>query len=254
MRMIAVKAFFKVELKALFREPVTIFFMIILPIILTIVFGSTFGDSPIKEGSKVLGIDLVVPNNIVFLLANAGLMGIPITISEVRSQMALKRYFTLPVTYLGYFFSLGLTFAFVSFASVLLFGAISFIFYDASFWMNGANTVIFLITCLLILYDFFIAGYFIAINIKNARTTNIVSTISFLAMVFTSGVAIPLDSMPKYLQHAVDILPMSHSIKILQDLWINQIHYHDRFGDYLYLVLMALLFTFLVKWRRLRWD
>ncbi|WAA09828.1 ABC transporter permease [Fervidibacillus albus] len=252
--MIAIKAFFKVELKALLREPVTIFFMIILPIILTIVFGSTFGDEPIAEGSDVLGIDLVIPINIVFLLANAGLMGIPITISEVRSQMALKRYFTLPISYYGYFISLGMTFAFVSFISTLIFGAISYIFYKASFWMNAVHTILFIVTCFLILYVFFIGGYLIALNIKNTRTTNIVSTISFLAMVFSSGVAIPLESMPKYIQNAADVLPMSHSIKILQDLWINEINYSDRFGDYLYLLVVAILFTLFVKWRRLKWD
>ena len=87
-------AFFKIELRSLLREPVSIFFMIVLPIILTIVFGGAFGDEATKYGKHVLGIDTVVPVNIVFLLANAGLMGIPITVLELREQGVLKRYST----------------------------------------------------------------------------------------------------------------------------------------------------------------
>lgn len=57
---------------------------------LTITLGSAFGDSPIEEGSTIRGGDVVTPINIVFVLAHAGLMGIPITISEARSQLALN--------------------------------------------------------------------------------------------------------------------------------------------------------------------
>jgi len=250
----AIQAFFRMELRALMREPVTIFFMIILPVILTVVFGSTFGDSPLAEGSGLKGIDVVVPINLVFLLANAGLMGIPITISEARSQMALKRYFTLPISYLQYFFALGITFAFVSFLSLIIFMSISFFVYHATFWMNVVNLTVFLITSLLVLYVFFIGGYIIAINIKNARTTNIVSTVTFLAMVFTSGIAVPLDSLPAYIQKAADFLPMSHSIRVLRDLWTNTIHYSARLPDFAYLICLAIILTFIVKWRKLKWD
>ena len=99
-------AFIKIELKALLREPVSIFFMVILPIILTVVFGGTFGDEMTPYGENVKGIDMVVPVNIVFLLANAGLMGIPITILELKEQGVLKRYSTYPINLRFYFLSL----------------------------------------------------------------------------------------------------------------------------------------------------
>ncbi len=88
------KAFFKLEFKALFREPVTLFFMIVLPIVLTVVFGGAFGQEATQYGEEVLGIDTVVPVNIIFLLANVGLMGVPITIIELKDQEVLKRYST----------------------------------------------------------------------------------------------------------------------------------------------------------------
>ena len=102
------------EFKALLREPVTLFFMIILPIILTIVFGGAFGSEITSYGENVLGIDTVVPVNIVFLLANVGLMGIPITVIELKDQDVIKRYITYPIKYKTYFLSLMSVFSFVS--------------------------------------------------------------------------------------------------------------------------------------------
>lgn len=119
-------AFLKIELKALLREPVSVFFMVVIPLILTIVFGGAFGDEPTQYGKNVLGIDTVVPVNIVFLLANAGLMGISITILELKEQGVLKRYHTYPVNLKTYFTSLVLTFSLVSILSTLLFLLIYF--------------------------------------------------------------------------------------------------------------------------------
>lgn len=247
-------AFIKIELKSLLREPVTIFFMIVLPLILTVVFGSAFGDSPIKEGSDIYGIDTVIPINIVFLLANAGLMGIPITISEARDQHALKRYFTLPISYSSYFLALMTTFAIVSLISMAVFMAASFLVYSAGYRMNVLNLILFIASVLLVLYVFFISGYLLAILIKTSRTTNVVSTILFLALIFSSGVAIPLDTLPHWIQQSANLLPMSHSVLVLQDLWTNTIQYEERLGDFIYLIAVALLSALLVNRIRLKWD
>jgi len=68
--MSTIKPFFKMEMRALSREYVSLFFMIVLPMILTIVFGGAFGTEATQYGPKILGIDTVVPVNVVFLLAN----------------------------------------------------------------------------------------------------------------------------------------------------------------------------------------
>lgn len=60
--------FFRVELKALLRKRTSMFFMIVVPISLTIIFGGTFGDSPTMFGKRIMGIDTVVPINVVFCL------------------------------------------------------------------------------------------------------------------------------------------------------------------------------------------
>jgi ABC-2 type transport system permease protein len=247
-------AFFKVELKALLREPVSVFFMVVLPLILTIVFGGTFGKETTQYGANVLGIDTVVPVNIVFLLANAGLMGIPITILELKEQGVLKRYSTYPINLKTYFTSLILTFSLVSILSTLLFLSLAIFVYGASFYMNAMELLLFLIIYILIIYIFYAIGFLIALYIKSARTASLVSSGFFMALLFTSGVVMPLDSLPVYVQKAAQIFPMFHSIDVVQMLWISKFSWNESGNHLIYLILVGILLFFALRSVKLKWD
>ena len=158
--MSTIKPFFKMEMRALSREYVSLFFMIVLPMILTIVFGGAFGTEATQYGPKILGIDTVVPVNVVFLLANTGLMGVPITVLEVKDQGVLKRYITYPVSYGMYFLALMLTFMIVCILSTVLFMGASFIVYGATWFMNFKSIVLFIVAYFDTMFIFFIFFYF----------------------------------------------------------------------------------------------
>ncbi|MBF0794688.1 ABC transporter permease [Mammaliicoccus lentus] len=247
-------AFFKIELRSLLREPVSIFFMIVLPIILTIVFGGAFGDEATKYGKHVLGIDAVVPVNIVFLLANAGLMGIPITVLELREQGVLKRYSTYPVNLRTYFISLVFTFSLISVLSTLLFLSLSIVVYHASIYMNFIDLLIFMFIYVMIIYIFYSIGFLVALFIKSARTANLVSSGFFMAMLFTSGVVLPLDSLPSYVQVVAKIFPMSHSIEVMQMIWIGQFSWGEYSNQMLYLFALSILLFIVLRNVKLKWD
>lgn len=247
-------AFFKMELKALSREYVSLFFMIVLPVILTMVFGGAFGAEATKYGETVLGIDTVVPVNVVFLLANAGLMGIPITILELKEQGVLKRYITYPTTYKSYFMSIILTFSLVSIASTILFTSISFICYGASWHMSFGELPVFLIVYLIILFIFYAIGFLIALLIKSSRTASIVSSGVFMILLFTSGVALPVESLPMYVQKLAHIFPMYHSIEIIQMIWIGEFSLAKSGQNLVYLILFAVMISVILRGVKVKWD
>lgn len=248
------KAFLKIELRALSREYVSLFFMIVLPIILTMVFGGAFGAEQTKYGPEVLGIDTVVPVNIVFLLANAGLMGISITILELKEQGVLKRYITYPTTYRVYFMSMILTFSIVSVISTFLFTLVSFLFYGASWYMTFGQTLMFLLVYVIILFIFYAIGFLIALLIKSSRTASLVSSGVFMALLFTSGVALPVDSLPSYVQKIAYTFPMYHSIEVVQSMWIGDFSFESYGLNLLYLVVCAILLSVILKGVKVKWD
>lgn len=247
-------AFFKIELKALLREPVSVFFMVVLPLILTVVFGGAFGDEPTQYGKNILGIDTVVPVNIVFLLANAGLMGIPITVLELKEQGVLKRYSTYPISLKTYFTALILTFSLVSILSTFLFLSLSIFVYGASFYMNLLELGLFLFIYLLIIYIFYAIGFLIALFIKSARTASLVSSGFFMALLFTSGVVMPLDSLPEYVQKIAKVFPMSHSIEVVQMLWIGELSWSESGNQLFYLIVVGILLFLALRSVKLKWD
>lgn len=247
-------AFLKVELRALLREPISVFFMLVVPVILTVVFGGTFGHEKTKFGNEILGIDTVIPINIVFLLANTGLMGIPITMTEIKEQSVLKRYITYPIQYRSYFAALFITFALVATVSTLLFGGIAFIFYGAKYYLTLAQTGLWLITTLLIMYIFFGMGFLLSLLIKSSRTASMICSGVFMAMLFSSGVVMPLESQPVYVQKAASLLPMSHSVTALQMSWIGKSNTTDFTHNVLYLLLAGLMLSVVLAVVRIKWD
>lgn len=247
-------AFFKVELKSLFREPMSLFFMFVLPIIFTMVFGGAYGDKPTQFGADVLAIDTVVPINIVFLLANAGLMGIPITVIELKDQEVLKRYITYPTQYRTYFASLISTFAFVSFLSTLLFGLMSFVLYGSKWRMNILDTLLFIAFYLLMLVIFDGIGFLIALFVKGSRVANMVTSGVFLSLIFTSGVVTPVKELPDYMQKIAYSLPMHHFIEIMQMLWVSRFNPSEMRWHILYIAVATIFIIFALWKARVKWD
>lgn len=248
------KPYFKMEMRALSREYVSLFFMIVLPMVLTIVFGGAFGSEATQYGPKVLGIDTVVPVNIVFLLANTGLMGVPITVLEVKEQGVLKRYITYPVSYGIYFFALMLVFMIVCILSTALFMATSFILYNASWFMNISSLFLFILTYFDVMFIFFILGYALALLIKSSRTASLVSSGIFMFLLFTSGVALPVESLPVIVQKIAHLFPMYHSIQIIQMLWINEFSLSENLINCVYLICYTVIAIFLLMKVKIKWD
>lgn len=250
----AYTSFFKIELKALLREPISLFFMIVLPIILTIVFGGTFGKEATSYGAHVLGIDTVVPVNIVFLLANVGLMGIPITVVELKDQEILKRYITYPTKYRTYFASLMSAFTFVSFLSTLLFTFISFAFYGATWHMNFGDFFLLVVLYLVMIVIFDGIGFLIALLVKGSRAANMVTSGVFLSLIFTSGVALPVDSLPLFVQKIANIFPMHHCIQVAQMLWISEFSFVELREHILYIVATTVVLVVFLGRVKVKWD
>lgn len=248
------KPYFKMELRALSREYVSLFFMIVLPMVLTIVFGGAFGTEATQYGPNVLGIDTVIPVNIVFLLANTGLMGVPITVLEVKEQGVLKRYITYPVSYGMYFFALMLVFMIVCILSTALFMAASFILYHATWFMDFKSLFLFLVAYFDTMFIFFILGYALALLIKSARTASLVSSGIFMFLLFTSGVALPVESLPVIVQKIAHVFPMYHSIQVIQMLWINEFSWAENGVNCIYLLCYTVIAFILLMKVKIKWD
>ncbi len=248
------KSFVRMEFRALLREPITVFFMIFLPIIFTVVFGGAFGAEDTVFGESIKGIDTVVPINLVFLIANVGLMGIPITVIELKEQGVLKRYDSYPITFASYFLSIITAFAILSIISVIIFGTLSFVIYDAKFHMDLVSSCILLLLFISSTIVFDSIGFIVALLIPNARVANIFCSGIFLAMIFTSGVVMPVEAMPLLVQKIALLSPMYHFTELVTYAWVDHFVFSDLIDHIIFVVASTTIFVVFLSKVKLKWD
>ena len=74
----------------------------------------------------------------------------------------------------------------------------------------------------LIAAAFFSVGYLIASVASTARIAQVVGQLLFFPMMFLSGAAMPLEIMPEGVRSFAELLPMTHGVRLLQNLWFGQ--------------------------------
>ncbi len=84
----SIKEVIIVEFKTFLREPIGVFFALLFPILLLLLFGMIFGSDPAMPGFKV--IDFYVPALISMIIGTVGLMGIPILFHGIESMAFLN--------------------------------------------------------------------------------------------------------------------------------------------------------------------
>ena len=103
-------------------------------------------------------------------------------------------------------------------------------------------------------FIFFILGYSLALLIKSTRTASLVSSGIFMFLLFTSGVALPVESLPKIVQQVAHVFPMYHAIQVIQMLWINEFSWAENGANCLAMIFYSILAVVLLVKVRIKWD
>lgn len=81
-----------------------------------------------------------------------------------------------------------------------------------------------------------------------------VSSGFFMALLFTSGVVLPIESLPVYVQTVAKLFPMAHSIEVMQLLWIGQLSIENAGNNLLYLAAACIVLFIMLRSVRIKWD
>lgn len=87
----------KIEFILLVRNFFGFFFGLIFPLMMLILFGTIYGNSPIASGSELRMMDLSIPGYSVMVMGVAGLMSFPLTLAECKERKIYKRFDATPV-------------------------------------------------------------------------------------------------------------------------------------------------------------
>ena len=200
----------KIEGKLVWKGIDILIFGIFFPIILATVFGYFLNKDDL---TGVSNFELSYAAVITIGVLATGVMGVPLTIADYRHRGILKRFQVTPISPLQILFAQGLiqlSSAFVSFIGVTLVYHLLFDYELKGSW------VIFLLTYIFVILAMYSIGIFIGSVVPDQKAANVWSSVAYFTMLLFSGATIPYESMPRFFQWIMDILPLSHGIHLLK--------------------------------------
>ncbi len=213
-----------VEWKLNLRNFLNIFFSLIFPVMMLLLFATMYGNEP----SDLLGgygfVDVSVSGYTCMVIAVSGLMTLPLTIAQYRERKILKRFMATPVKPSEILFSQLVVNGITTVAGIIILLAIGKVFYNLKFMGNLFEAVF---VFLLIMVSIFSIGLLIAGVSKNTKAATAIAYIVYFPMLFLSGATMPLEIMPDSILTISKMLPLTYGVILFKGIWLG-----DHLSDY----------------------
>jgi len=204
-----------VQTKLYLREPLSVFFTLILGPALLVLFGFVFGNEPQSMFNGLGHLDISVPAYTAAIIGIAGLTTVPITVATRRETGVLRRFAATPLKPITYFLTDMLAPFLLTLAGILLLFLLGIVVYRvrlAGHWLSMIGGLS------LSTLAFFALGYALAGVMPNARLAVVIGNVLIIPMNFLSGALIPIEVMPEGVQAVSRFLPLTYVVKLLRGL------------------------------------
>ena len=206
------------EFKLLLRNPVAVGFTIPFPVMLILIFGLIWGNTPNPQFGGYGMIDVLVPAYLALIIVTAGLMNLPVALASRREQGILRRFRATPLrpsVVLGSQISVNLFLA--SIGAILTIVVARLLFNLKLPEEPAAVALAFALGCL----SFFALSFIIAGLARTADAARSIGMALFFPMMMLSGAALPRALMPETVQRISEFLPMTQVVILMQSLWFG---------------------------------
>ncbi len=208
-----------IQTKLYVREPMAIFFTLLLGPLLLVLMSFIFGNTPRPELNGLSQMDISVPAYIALIIGITALTTVPVPAATRRDMGVLRRFSATPLRPLAYFLADILAPLVVALAGVLLLIVIGLSFYHVRFagnWLSLAAGIG------LSMASFFSLGYAIACIVPNVRTAIVFGNAVVIPMNLLSGALIPLEVLPEGVKNIARFIPLTHIVTLIRGLWFGE--------------------------------
>jgi len=175
------------------------------------------------------------------------MISLPISLANYREQGVLRRYRATPLPSGTVLWSQVIVSVVMTALGVILLVAAGFGIYNLRF-PEASLAVIF--AALLGGLSFMALGFVLAGVLPTSRSAQAVGMALFYPMLFLSGAAMPRQIMPESVQKVSEFLPLTHVVKLLEDLWLKGTWNMTSLA----VVVGMLLVCLVVSRRTFRWE
>ena len=203
----------KTEFRLSLRGMDMLIFALIMPVVVTVILGTIYGSKPAYDGAPYTFLAQSFGAVSAIAICAGGVMGLPLVVSDYRHKKILKRLKVTPVAPSMILAVQVAIYALYSAVSLLLVYATASLFFG--FRMEG-SWALFLVGFLLVMATMFSIGMMVGGIASNTKTAGVIASLLYFPMLIVSGATLPYEAMPRALQSAADIMPLTQGIKLLK--------------------------------------
>ncbi len=207
---------FKTELKLFIRDFFSFFFALVFPVLMLLLFGSIYGNTPIYKGADVKMMDMSVPAYSVMVIGVTGLMSLPLTLSGYKEKKIYKRFDATPVGKKSIMLAQVLANLIMTLIGIVILLIAGKLLYSVQ--MKGS----FLSICISMLFSIaaiFSMGFLFTAIGRDLKDTTLLCYLFYFIMLFLSGATMPKMLFPDTVKKISDFLPMTYAVDLMQGIF-----------------------------------
>jgi ABC-2 type transport system permease protein len=207
----------RMETKLFLREPVGVFVVLALPVLLLIGFGLIpgFGEpDPFLGGQS--GTEYIASIGIGIVLAVVGLTGLPTTLASYRERGVLRRLQATPVRPTALLVAQLVVSGLATLVSVVLVVAVGMAAFGLAVPRNLPG---FLLAVGLGGASLLAIGLLVAALAPSAKAATGIGMLLFFPNMFLAGIYFPREAFPQALQNVGDLTPLGAAVQAVRDTW-----------------------------------
>lgn len=240
------------ELLAFLRDRRATFFTVAFPVLMLVLYGVVFGDATLDlDGHEVSWLTFWVPALMAFGIVGGAFLGVVVGVVRERETGILKRRRATPAPAWALVGGRAASLLAVSVGVALLVAAIGAAFYDVR--PPAAALPGLLLTVAVGSLSLCGAGYAFSTLVGSIESAMPMTQVVVLPLYFISGVFVPTDALPGWLQGVGAAFPVEHLAGALHASFAPGAGAAPSWGDLLVLAAWGLAGA-LVAVRRFRWT
>lgn len=215
--MTALRALTWVELKLFVREPLTVLFVLVLPLVMLYVLNGVFGSQPDPSVWQGLPpIDFYTSAYVALAAATAGVLALPVHLAGYREQGVLRRFRASavhPATLVGAHMTVTVV---IATAGAVLLTIMSVAVYDAALPQDWPGVIAaFALTAV----SFAALGALLGFLLPTARAAQGLGVLLFFLFLMLGGAGPPTEVLPDALARISEAIPVTHAAALLRGPW-----------------------------------
>jgi ABC-2 type transport system permease protein len=216
---IALRRMARVELKLFLREPLTVVFALVLPLIILVVMAGVFGNTPDPEYYRGYGpMNFYTPAYVGLVVAAIGVVSIPAHLAGNRERGVLRRFRASSVP-LGVVVGAE---ALVSLVIALVSSVVLVVCAILAYGVGAPTSPLLLVAAFLVSALMFAAvGVVLGSLIPTARAAQAAGVLLWFLMLMVGGAGPPPESLTGVLGVLSYAVPLTYAARLLQGAWLE---------------------------------